>query len=152
MTVFQQWEPEARERAAEDNVRESESLTADLPDDAARYLLDWGASQARRLAQVAGGEDQQAQAVLDEQLAVLRRLLRSLSALAADERPLEAERLMQRLDRLREAAGKLGLPWNPAVARPPDPAQPPSDRILHWLSLFAPTEDLDTLPERNGNA
>jgi len=92
----------ASTRWAVENILESESLTADLPDAEAKRLLEWGTAQARRLAA-------EAPELLDEKLTALRKLMRGMNKLAAETRPVEDERLRRRLERLLGTAGELGL-------------------------------------------
>ena len=73
---------ESRRRAAE-RLLEDESLTADLTDDAARILLDWGLGQVENLSQ----EE-------PSRLASLRRSMRSINKQAGKALPeAQAERV-----------------------------------------------------------
>lgn len=67
---------------AVERLLEDESLTAELVDEAAEVLLDWGASRAEALAQ-------EARAELDVRLAFLRCMLRCVNRCAGDAPPEE---------------------------------------------------------------
>ena len=71
------------QRAAE-SILESEGLTGDLDDVAARALLEWGVACAQRAAQATSGLMQvEAEAALDERLRAVRHLMRLVSGWAA---------------------------------------------------------------------
>ena len=94
---------ETRIRWAVGTILENESLTADLADDEAQRLLEWGLNEARRLAT----DNRES---LEKELAALRKLMRGATKLAAESRPVDDDRLRQRLERLRRPADLLGLP------------------------------------------
>ena len=67
------------ERTAEANL-ENERLTADLDDQAADFLLDWGVAWAKMIAQrTVGLSEPEAAEIMDEPLRALRGLLRSVN-------------------------------------------------------------------------
>lgn len=67
------------ERAAE-SILENERLTADLDDQAANFLLDWGVTWAKMIAQRSAGlSESEADEIMDEALRALRGLLRSVN-------------------------------------------------------------------------
>jgi len=102
MSLFPNTGLEARIRRAAESLLDSESVTADLNDDEARRLLEWGIGHARRLAMAE-------REALEDDLGALRKLMRGINKLAAEGRPVEAQRLRNRLERLSERAGALGF-------------------------------------------
>jgi hypothetical protein len=67
------------ERVAE-TILENERLTAELDDQAADFLLDWGVAWAKMIAQrTAGLGEPEADEIMDEPLRALRGLLRSVN-------------------------------------------------------------------------
>lgn len=75
--------PDPRRQRAAERVLENEALTADLDDDAAKVLLDWGLALADRAAHETATAPE-ADAALDERLAAVRRLLRRVGRWAAN--------------------------------------------------------------------
>ncbi len=75
---------ESSRRRAVESLLADESITADLIDDAACPLLDWGIAQIDRLMEQADGiPDQQ----LDEQLVALRRKMKYIGRRAGEAAP-----------------------------------------------------------------
>jgi hypothetical protein len=73
-----------RVRRAAESILESEGLTGDLDDAAARALLEWGVACARRVAQATSGLTQgEAEVALAERLRAVRRLMRLVNGWAA---------------------------------------------------------------------
>lgn len=102
MSLFSKIGLEARIQQAVESLLDSESLTADLSDEEARRLLEWGTGHARRLA-TAEPE------ALEDDLGALRKLIRGINKLAAEGKPVEAKRLWKRLERLSGTAVALGF-------------------------------------------
>jgi hypothetical protein len=73
-----------QKRYAVERIREDESLTADLVDEAAEILLDWSAAQVEAACQ---GAEPLSQAELSACVARLRRLLRRINMQAGQARP-----------------------------------------------------------------
>ncbi|MFN2271709.1 MAG: hypothetical protein ACK2US_12780 [Anaerolineae bacterium] len=82
--------PDIRQRAAE-RLLEDESLTADLIDDAAKLLLEWGLKMAEMTIQQAKGLSLEE---IDARLAELRRTMRRINHEVGQIEPeAQAERL-----------------------------------------------------------
>lgn len=75
--------PKSRRRAVE-RILGDESLTADLTDDAARLLLDWGLARAVAVVQQAEGLSQEE---LDAHITALRRAMRQVNKQAGEATP-----------------------------------------------------------------
>jgi hypothetical protein len=76
-------------------ILEDESLTADLTDEAAKVLLDWGLAQAEAMAQ---------QADLNARLANLRRTMKRINEQAGEAAPDDqVERVQMLLAQLEQA-------------------------------------------------
>ncbi len=94
---------ENRRRAAE-RILEDEALTADLTDDAAASLLDWGLAQAETIARQAEGLSQEE---LDAHLAALRRTVKCVSRQAGKAAPeAQVERVQALLAKIEQAQDK----------------------------------------------
>jgi len=74
---------ENRSRAV-GRILEDEALTADLTDDAATFLLDWGVAQAEAIVQQTEGLPQEE---LDARLATLRRTMKRVGRQAGEAVP-----------------------------------------------------------------
>ena len=109
ISLFASMDLETRIHWAVGTILENESLTADLTDDEAQRLIEWGISEARRLAT----ENRES---LEEELAALRKLMRGANKLAVESRPMDDDRLRLRLERMRRPADLLGLPAPTAEA------------------------------------
>jgi hypothetical protein len=95
-----------RQRAAE-RILESENLTGDLEDQAARPLLDWGVACAERAAQDTRDlEDEQADDSVAERLRATRQMMRSVSQLALDASNLDPQASAALLDQISEKAAQ----------------------------------------------
>lgn len=71
---------EERIKLAVQSLLENESLTADLDDEAAQTLLDWGISCVRRIAlDTADLNDEEAEALMAPRLRAVRRLMRCVN-------------------------------------------------------------------------
>jgi len=68
-------------------ILEDESLTADLTDQAAKVLLDWGLAQAEVMAQQVEGHSQEGLWQPDARLATLRRTMKRISRQAGKVAP-----------------------------------------------------------------
>lgn len=85
-----------------ESLAEDESLTADLVDEAASVLLDWGLAQAQGLARQAETLPSQE---MDARLADLRRTMKRINREAGEAAPEEqAERVRELLEELETAA------------------------------------------------
>ena len=71
-------------RIAVERILEDEALTADLTDQAAALLLEWGLTRAEAMAQQA---EELSQAELDAHLAALRRTMKRISRQAGKAAP-----------------------------------------------------------------
>lgn len=98
-------------RRAAERILEDESLTADLGDDAAGLLLDWGAAQAEAIAR-------RAQQALDAQLQALRRTMNRINR-QAGRVPLE--------DQPQRVHALLAEATLPEFAPPDEAAQRPDE-------------------------
>jgi len=99
-----------KQRAAE-MILESEALTDDLKDTAAKHLLDWSVAQAERLATERVEKD------LDRALSSLRRVTKRINNLVADRAELTDSEFAIEMDKLFAAANELlGFPAQVQVA------------------------------------
>jgi hypothetical protein len=89
-----------KQRAAE-MILESEALTDDLKDTAAKHLLDWSVAQAERLATERAEKD------LDRALSSLRRVTKRINNLVADRAGLTDSEFATELAELFAATNKL---------------------------------------------
>jgi hypothetical protein len=95
---------ERAKRAAE-SILENESLTADLDDQAAKVLLDWGTTCARTIATSTSGlSAAQAQEAMDLRLRAVRQFMRSINGWAAEQQGMDAEGHAARLVKVLEQA------------------------------------------------
>ena len=86
------------QRAAE-RILENESLTADLDDDAAQVLLDWGVRCAEQIARdTVGLSANQVEEAMYPRLRALRRLMRAVNRWAIKCQPMDAETLAEMLE------------------------------------------------------
>jgi transposase InsO family protein len=86
------------QRAAE-RILENEDLTADLDDDAAKVLLDWGVHCAEQIARDTFGLSvNQAEEAMYPRLRALRRLMRTVNGWAPKQQPMDAETLTKMLE------------------------------------------------------
>lgn len=85
------------QRAAE-RILENESLTADLDDDAAKVLLDWGVHCAEQIARDTFGlSANQAEEATYPRLRALRRLMRTVNRWAPKRQPMDGKTLNKML-------------------------------------------------------
>jgi len=99
--MFMPNETEHQKRLAVEMILNSEGLTDDLQDAAAKRLLNWGVVQAERLATGAGGDE------LDRVLSRLRRLVKRVNSLVADRSTLGDDEFAAMLNELVAAASEL---------------------------------------------
>lgn len=91
-------------RAAE-SILENESLTADLDDEAAKALLDWGITCAEMIARsTAGLNDSEAEEAMSLRLRAIRRLMRLVNRWGASYSEMDAEAGASLLTRIIEQA------------------------------------------------
>ncbi len=106
---------ERAKRAAE-SILENESLTADLDDQAAKVLLDWGTICARTIAaSTAGLSVAQGQEAMDLRLRAVRQFMRSINGWATEQSGLDAE---GRAARLAEVLDQVAVAYGTGFARP----------------------------------
>ena len=87
-----------RTQRAVERILGNESLTADLDDDAAQVLLDWGMACAEQIARsTAGLFDDQGDETMDLRLRDLRRLMRAVNRWAPRQQPMDAAQLSKLL-------------------------------------------------------
>jgi hypothetical protein len=95
------------QRAAE-SILENESLTADLDDDAARALLDWGLACAQKVAQdTAGFEALAAETSLADRLQATRRLMRAASRWVLGQQEMDPASASDALSTVMEQASVI---------------------------------------------
>lgn len=91
-------------RAAE-SILENERLTADLDDEAAKVLLDWGITCAEMIAHSTTGlNDSEAAKVMSPRLRATRRLMRLVNRWVANRPEMDAEASAASLNRIIEQA------------------------------------------------
>jgi hypothetical protein len=86
------------QRAAE-RILGNESLTADLDDEAAQVLLDWGVRCAEQIARdTVGLSGDSVEEAMYPRLRALRRLMRAVNRWAVERQPMDEETLVEMLD------------------------------------------------------
>lgn len=99
---------EDRIRQASENILHNSSLGADLMDDEAQTLLDWGLDHAARLAsRTQALDDLQATFRIDESLVTLRRTMRRVGKLIGNLKAMDSETAEKRLTKILETADQL---------------------------------------------
>jgi hypothetical protein len=94
-----------RTAAAAESIMENERLTADLDDDAAKVLIDWGIACAKRVVQqTAGMDDAEAEEAASPGLGATRRLMRTINNWIKKRQEMEPEERVAYLDRVIEHA------------------------------------------------
>jgi hypothetical protein len=94
---------EQRINRAIESVLENESLTADLDDDAAKTLLDWGIACVNQIAQSITGLDTiEAEKIMSSQLRAIRRLMRSVNKWIGNWQETDAKGHTRRLGKILE--------------------------------------------------
>lgn len=98
-----------RLRWVTESLLENESLTADLDEQAAQGILDWGMALAWEIVQstAALDDDATAEAAMEPRLQALRRLLRDASQFLAHAPQLTPEQAQQALGKLVHYAQKV---------------------------------------------
>lgn len=97
-----------RIQRAVESILENEKLTADLDDDAAQVLLDWGTSCAQKIAQGSLGlNDAQAEEAMYQPMRATRRMMRAANKLAARNEILGDEGRTEALQKIIEQAGVI---------------------------------------------
>ncbi len=90
---------------AVESILENESLTADLDDDAAKALNDWGISCVKQIAQsIAGLNNVEVEKIMSSQLRAIRRLMRSVNKWIGNWQDTDAEGHTGRLSKVLEQA------------------------------------------------
>jgi hypothetical protein len=114
-----------RGRRAAESILDNESLIADLDQDAARVLLDWGVACARAIAaDTAGLGAAQVEEVMDVRLRAVRQFMRSINGWVAEQEGMDAE---GRAARLADVLEQVAVAYGPGFARP---AQKQCDAFL----------------------
>ena len=91
-------------RAAE-SILENERLTADLDDEAAKVLLNWGVARAEKVAgRTDGLGDSEAEAIISPRLRATRRLMRRVNRWVANQADMAADEGADLLDQIIEQA------------------------------------------------
>lgn len=97
---------EGRIQRAVEGILENEKLTADLDDDAAQVLLDWGTRCARQIAQgTLGLNDAQAEEDMYQPMRATRRMMRAVNKLASRHQILGDEGCSVALQKIIAQAG-----------------------------------------------
>ena len=97
-------EVQRKKQLAVEMVLDSEGLTDDLEDAAAKRLLDWGLAQAEHMATQATDQD------LDRSVSGIRRLIKRVNNLVVDQVELTDDELAAELSELVTLAGQtIGL-------------------------------------------
>jgi hypothetical protein len=91
------------QRAAE-SILENEALTADLDDEAAKELLDWGIACARKIAsETADLDDEAAEEAMYQPMRSLRKMLRAANKWAADPQAGNLKRITKQAKKVLES-------------------------------------------------
>ena len=94
-------------RTAE-SILENERLTADLDDEAAKVLLNWGVARAERVAGSTDGlGDREAEEVISPRLRATRRLMRRVNRWVANQADMAADEGGELLDQIIEQAAVI---------------------------------------------
>ena len=98
-------ELEQRINRAIESILGNESLTADLDDDAAKALNDWGIACVDRIAQsITGLNNVEAEKIMSARLRAIRRLMRSVNKWIGNWQETDAEGHVRRLSKVLEQA------------------------------------------------
>jgi hypothetical protein len=109
--------PSAEETAAAQSILDNESLTADLDDEAADTLLEWGVANARTIARSISGliEGGTTEETLSERLRALRQMMRSVNNYVAGQQlDGQGQQLLDKI--LEQAAVVYGKHFTPPSA------------------------------------
>lgn len=94
---------EERINRAIESILENESLTADLDDDAAKVLNDWGIACVNRIAQsITGLNNVEAEKIMSARLRAIRRLMRSVNKWIGNWQETDPEGHARRLSKVLE--------------------------------------------------
>ena len=97
-----------RIQRAVESILENEKLTADLDDEAAQVLLDWGTSCAEKTAQGSLGQnDEQAEETMYQPMRATRRLMRTVNKWISRYDMLGDEGHAESLQKIIEQAGVI---------------------------------------------
>jgi len=94
---------ERQKQMAVEMILDSESLTADLEDAAARRLIKWSIDHAERLAAETSGDD------LDRAVSRLRRVIKRVNNLVADRAALSDDEFAAEVKDLVALAERIGV-------------------------------------------
>jgi hypothetical protein len=93
---------------AVESILENETLTADLEDQSAKALLDWGVDWARDIAlATAGLDDMMAGEAMSQRLRAVRRLMRAINKWVGTQQGDDAEKSFNLISRILEQAAIL---------------------------------------------
>lgn len=146
-------------RAAE-SILENERLTANLDDESAQVLIDWGVACAETIARsTAGLNDKEAEEAMYPRLRATRRLMRRVNRWVANRRTMDAATGAASLDEITAQAeiiyGDDFVP--PSRARRDafsrlhfEYADSPQQLIAHLRDLFESSSDA-SIADRGGN-
>ena len=99
---------ENRVTRAVESILENETLTADLEDQAARVLLDWGVGWAKTIALgTAGLDDMVAGDAMSQRLRAVRRLMRAINKWIGTQQGDDVERSTSLISRILEQSAIL---------------------------------------------
>jgi hypothetical protein len=88
-----------RIQRAVESILENEALTADLDDQAAKVLLDWGVEQAQAITiETAELADDEAEEAMYQPMRALRKMLRSVNKWANDPQENHLARIMEQAE------------------------------------------------------
>ena len=99
---------EVRIEKAAQSILENEKLTADLDDDAAQVLLDWGIASAKQIVQgTLGLDENEAQDAMYQPMRANRRLMRGVNKLVSRYEILGEEGHVEALEKIISQAGVI---------------------------------------------
>ena len=124
-----------RNQRAAESILGNEALTADLDDEAAKVLIQWGISRARRIVGRTGGmSEDEAERAMYKPMRALRKMLRTVNKLAISQDINQLERFLDRASAV--YGGNISIPGRYERSRflmqlPREPAE----RIA-WLRWY----------------
>ncbi len=99
---------QARIEKAAQSILENEKLTADLDDNAAQVLLDWGIASAKQIVQgTLGLDDMEAEVTMYQPMRANRRLMRGVNKLVSRYDMLGEEGQVEALEKIISQAGVI---------------------------------------------
>ena len=124
--------PPERVRRAAESIIESEGLTANLDDEAAKVLLAWGVARAKAIARAtAGMDDDTAEVAMYPRMRALRRLLRAVNRWIPRRLEIGAEGNRSALEEVLEYAAEVyGEQFTP----------PDEERVQYFLFSDLPSD------------